>query len=225
VHAYRELILRQAQDDGLFYMNNILIAILAAGESRRMGHPKLSLSWGGTSILGHLLQQWREAGAEKIVVIHPQGEKNPVVLELDRLGIAPEERIVTFAPERGMMGSIVTAAQQAIRDSSLTHLVIALGDQPHLQTETLRLVLHAGETAPKKIVRTVFQGKPGHPVALPVNLLAELADTPAATLRDFISLHQERVFDLACADSGVLLDIDTPEDYAHASQRTTHQVI
>lgn len=206
-------------------MSRALVAILAAGESRRMGHPKLSLSWGGTSILGHLLQQWREAGAEKIVVIHPQGESNPVVLELDRLGIPPEERSATIAPERGMMGSVVTAARQAVRDSSLTHLIIALGDQPHLHTETLRLVFRASETVPDKIVRTVFQGKPGHPLALPSGLFAELADTSTGTLRDFIGLHQERVFDLACADSGVLLDIDTPEDYAQASQRTPHQVI
>jgi molybdenum cofactor cytidylyltransferase len=206
-------------------MSHTLIAILAAGESRRMGHPKLSLSWGGTSIMGHILQQWHEVGAEKIVVIHPQGEKNPTVSELNRLGIAPGKRVATIAPERGMMGSVVTAARRAARDSSLTHLVIALGDQPHLQTETLRLLLRTGETAPEKIVRTVFQGKPGHPLMLPASLTGELADTPAATLRDFIGLHRERLFDLACADSGVLLDIDTPQDYAQASQRTTHQVI
>jgi molybdenum cofactor cytidylyltransferase len=206
-------------------MSQPLIAILAAGESRRMGHPKLSLSWGGTSILGHLLQQWRDAGAEKIVVIHSPGEKNPVTSELDRLGVPPGERIATIAPERGMMGSVITAARQTARDSSLTHLIIALGDQPHLRTDTLRMALHAGASAPGKIIRTVFQGKPGHPLVLPVSLIAELTHTPAATLRDFISLHQEQVFDLECSDSGVLLDIDTPEDYAQASQRTTHQVI
>ncbi len=206
-------------------MSRFLIAILAAGESRRMGHPKLSLAWGGTSILGHLLQQWREAGAGKIVVVHPQDKNAPVLAELDRLGIVAEERIATLAPERGMMGSVITAARRAIQDPSLTHLVIALGDQPHLQTETLRMVLHASETAPEKIVQIVFQGTPGHPVAIPAGLVRELADTPAATLRDFIGLHKERVFDLVCRDSGVLLDIDTPEDYAQASQRTTHQVI
>jgi molybdenum cofactor cytidylyltransferase len=208
-----------------FYMNRALVAILAAGESRRMGHPKLSLSWGGTSILGHLLQQWREAGAKKIVIVHPQGEKNPVTWELDRLGIAHEERTGTIAPERGMMGSVVTAASRAVQDSSVTHLVIALGDQPHLQTRTLRSLLDACDTFPEKIIRTVFQGEPGHPLALPISLVSELTDTSAATLRDFISLHPKQVFDLACSDSGVLLDIDTPEDYAQASQRTTHQVI
>jgi len=195
-------------------MNSVLVAILAAGESRRMGAPKLCLAWNGTTVLGHLLAQWREAGAEKIVVIHAPGADTPVVLELDRLGIPASERAATIAMERGMMGSVVTAAARATQDPALTHLVIALGDQPHLQTETLRAVLRACETAPEQIVRVVFQGKPGHPLALPAGLLAKLAATSSATLRDFLGLQNSAVLDLTCPDSGVLLDIDTPDDYA-----------
>jgi len=200
-------------------MSRALVAILAAGESRRMGQPKLCMRWGKTSILGYLIEQWREAGAGKILVIHAQEKDAPVVVELDRLGIPPEQRIPTGAPERGMMGSVITAARQVTNDPSLIHLIIALGDQPHLQTETLRKVLHTVEVNPEKIVRTVFENKPGHPLALPASLVAELADTTSATLRDFISLHLERVLDLTCSDSGVLLDIDTPDDYAQVSRR------
>jgi CTP:molybdopterin cytidylyltransferase MocA len=196
---------------------SVLVAILAAGESRRMGRPKLCLPWGQTTILGHVLSQWREAGAEKILVVHGPGE-TPVTRELDRLGIPSAQRAATVAPERGMMGSVVTAAQQALRDASLTHLVIALGDQPHLRTETLRAVLRACETAPGKIVRVVFHGKPGHPLALPANLLAELSGTSSETLRDFLRLKEIPACDLTSSDSGVLLDVDTPADYARASR-------
>lgn len=206
-------------------MSRALVAILAAGESRRMGAPKLALSWGGISILGHLLQQWREAGADRIVVIHPREKESAVVAELDRLGVPASERSETVAPERGMMGSVVTAARRMTDDPTLTHLIIALGDQPHLKIETLRQVLHACTAHPTKIIRTFFQNTPGHPIALPADLAVELGRTPAATLRDFLRLHEERLFDLTCSDSGVLLDIDTPDDYAQARQRTTHQLI
>ncbi len=201
-----------------------LVAILAAGESRRMGQPKLCLPWDKTSIVGHIIQQWREAGAEKILVVHAQGEGTPVRLELERLGLLPGERTATLAPERGMMGSVVTAARRVIENPSFTHLVIALGDQPHLEIETLRKVLQACETAPDKIIRTVFQGVPAHPVALPATMAKELANTSTATLHDFISLYLERVLDLTCSDSGVLLDIDTPDDYKQASAQTTQQL-
>jgi molybdenum cofactor cytidylyltransferase len=196
---------------------SVLVAILAAGESRRMGEPKLCLPWGETTILGHLLAQWREAGAEKILVVHGRDE-TPVTHELDRLRIPSSERAATVAPERGMMGSVVTAARQAVNDVSLTHLVIALGDQPQLRTETLRDVLDACETARGKIVRVVFAGKPGHPLALPANVLAELSVTPSETLRDFLRLKDMPARDLTSQDSGILLDMDTPDDYAHATR-------
>jgi molybdenum cofactor cytidylyltransferase len=198
---------------------SVLIAILAAGESRRMGQPKLCLPWGETTILGHILNQWRKAGAQKILVVHGPGE-TPVTLELDRLGIPADKRAATLSPERGMMGSVVTAAHIALRDTSLTHLVIALGDQPHLQSETLREILRACETSPGKIVRVVFHGKPGHPLALPANLLAELSATSSETLRDFLGLKEIPACDLTSHDSGVLLDLDTPDDYARASRST-----
>jgi molybdenum cofactor cytidylyltransferase len=197
-------------------VTHVLVAILAAGESRRMGRPKLCLPWGKTTVLGHILAQWREAGAEKIVVVHGAGE-TPVTLELDRLGFPSGQRVATRAPERGMMGSVVTAAARALHDVTLTHLVIALGDQPHLRAETLRELLRACETAPGKIVRVVFQNKPGHPLALPANVLAELSVTPSETLRDFLRLKEMEVCDLTCRDSGVLLDVDTPDDYDRAS--------
>jgi CTP:molybdopterin cytidylyltransferase MocA len=198
-------------------MNRVLVAILAAGESRRMGMPKLCLPWGQTTILGHILNQWREAGAEKILVVHASAE-NPVTLELDRLGIPSDQRTATLVPERGMMGSVVTATRRALRDGSLTHLVVALGDQPRLQTETLRDLLRACETSPDKIVRVVFNGKPGHPLALPTNVLAELSVTSSETLRDFLRLKKRPLCDLTSRDSGVLLDMDTPDDYARASR-------
>ena len=181
-----------------------------------MGQPKLCLPWGRTTILGHILDQWREAGAEKILVVHGRGE-TPVTLELDRLEFPPDQRAATLAPERGMIGSVVTAAHRALRDISLTHLVIALGDQPHLRTETLRDLLQTCEAAPEKIVRVVFRGKPGHPLALPANILAELSVTSSVTLRDFLGLKEIPVCDLTSDDSGVLLDLDTPDDYARAS--------
>ena len=40
------------------------VVILAAGASSRMGKPKLVLPWGKTSVLGHLIEQWKQAGGQ-----------------------------------------------------------------------------------------------------------------------------------------------------------------
>lgn len=196
---------------------NVIVAILAAGESRRMGQPKLCLPWGETTILGHLLDQWRKAGADKILVVHGPGE-TPVARELDRLGFPSTQRSVNIAMNRGMMGSVVTATRMALHDTSLTHLVIALGDQPNLQTETLRELLHLCANSPGKLIRVVHENKAGHPLALPAHALAELSTTSCETLRDFLRLKEMPVSDLTTDDSGVLLDVDTPGDYARATR-------
>jgi len=194
---------------------SLLIAILAAGESRRMGQPKLCLPWGNTTILGHIRDQWLAADAEKILVIHAPGE-SPVTRELDRLGVAPENRAPNLAMERGMMGSVVTAATRALEIPSLSHLIISLGDQPQIQTATYKKLLRTCLISPGELVRVVRQGKPGHPLALPANILQELSTTSAETLRDFLRLKEMPVCDLTIDDSGVLLDVDTPADYDQA---------
>jgi len=43
--------------------------ILGAGKSARMGRPKLLLPWHGTTILGHLIQQWKRLSVEQIAVV------------------------------------------------------------------------------------------------------------------------------------------------------------
>ena len=193
-----------------------LVAIMAAGESKRMGQPKLCLPWGQTTILGHIREQWLRAGAERILVIHAPGE-SAVTRELDRLGVAPENRAPTVAMERGMMGSVITAASRAVQDPSLSHLVISLGDQPQIKAATFKKLLRTCLISPGELVRVVHHGKPGHPLALPANVLAELSTTPIETLRDFLRLKEMPVCDLTIEDSGVLLDVDTPADYARAS--------
>ena len=51
------------------------VVILAAGASSRMGRCKFLLPWGEKTILTHLLNQWRNAGAAQIApVIDPSNQ-------------------------------------------------------------------------------------------------------------------------------------------------------
>src|SRR5438876_6106565 len=142
------------------------VIILAAGASSRMGQPKMLLPWGKSSVLGHLIMQWRNAGAEQIAVV--LGAKNQELQrELDRLGCPAENRIINPAPELGMFSSIQCAARWPEWAERLTHFVISLGDQPHLQNTTLQDLLALGARHPQKMCQLSRQGRPRHPVLLP----------------------------------------------------------
>ena len=43
--------------------------ILAAGESRRMGRPKLLLPWGNTTIIGKVVDTYLETAISELIVV------------------------------------------------------------------------------------------------------------------------------------------------------------
>ena len=187
--------------------------ILAAGRSSRMGQAKLLLPWGQTSVLGHLLAQWRELGAGQIAVI-AAADDPPLHGELERLGFPASERIDNPAPERGMFSSVQCAARWPGWKASLTHWAIVLGDQPHLRLETLRTLLAFGAARPGTVCQPARGGRLRHPVLLPAPVFARLAATTAADLKQFLSACPVAACEVD--DQGLDLDIDRPEDYARA---------
>ena len=191
------------------------VVILAAGASRRMGRPKLLLPWGETSVIGHLLQQWTRLGAAQIAIVCA-AEVGPLTTELDRLSFPGANRIVNPTPENGMFSSIQCAARWRGWNPEITHWVITLGDQPHLQDATLRKLLDFGTLHPDNICQPMRADRRKHPVLLPGQLFEKLRETSAADLKIFLAQHAERLTGFESDDSGLDIDIDTPEDYMRA---------
>jgi molybdenum cofactor cytidylyltransferase len=144
------------------------VAVLAAGAAARMGRPKLLLPWGTTSVLGHLVEQWRTLQAEQVTVVCAQDEP-AIQAELDRLRFPRPDRLFNAHPERGMFSSIQCAAQWSGWKPALTHWTIVLGDQPHIRERTLRQLLAFAAAHPDKICQPARSGHRRHPLVLPVS--------------------------------------------------------
>lgn len=188
-------------------------AILAAGASSRMGRPKQLLPWRGTSVLGHLLTQWTRLEAAHVAAVCDPGNA-PVLAELDRLGVSPENRIFNPQASLGMFSSVQCAARWPGWTAGLTHLVLVLGDQPQIHSKTLRQLLEFAALRPGCICQPSRAGRPRHPVCLPWEVAGALASSSATTLRQFL---QGRLVDLLETDDSSLdLDLDTPADYQKA---------
>jgi molybdenum cofactor cytidylyltransferase len=188
------------------------VVILGAGASSRMGKPKLLLPWRDTTVIGEILLQWRELGAAQITVVHRPNDA-PLAAELDRLNFSAQDCIENPQPERGMFSSIVCAANWNGWRKEISSWVIVLGDQPHLQSETLRQLLEFSAQNPETICQPEFGGRTEHPVILPQIAWDELRNSPAATLKDFLKLTALPRVQCSVADPGLSLDMDTPEDY------------
>ena len=194
------------------------VVILGAGASARMGKPKLLLPWRGTTVIGEILSQWRELGAAQIgIVLRPNDAA--LAAELDRLNFSEAERIENPQPERGMFSSIVCAANWSGWRKDISRYAIVLGDQPHLRVETLRELINFHAQNADAICQPLAGGKLAHPAILPSPAWVELKSSGAATLKDFLKLAAAPRVQCPVNDSGLLLDMDTPEDYKRLQLR------
>jgi len=200
--------------------------LLAAGRSKRMGRPKMLLPWGQTSVIGHLLRQWRELKAAQIAVVCAEGDQ-ALAGELDRLSFPIEDRIYNPMPDHGMFSSVKCAAKwtgwetvsvgkASIPPAPLTHWAIVLGDQPHLRPQTLQTLVAFTAAHPQSICLPRSGGHRRHPVFLPRQFWFQLANSSTRDLKEFLDLHAEQTAICDLADAGLELDIDYPEDYKRA---------
>ena len=191
------------------------VVILGAGASSRMAQPKLLLGWKDTTVIGQIIRQWRELGAGQIAVVHRPND-TALFAELDRLGLSVQDRIENPQPERGMFSSLICAANWSGWRKEISNWAIVLGDQPHLRTDTLRELLEFHAANADAICQPQFGDHGRHPLILPRAAFAGLKTSRAESLKDFLKAVSCRRAVFATNDSGLALDLDTPDDYQRA---------
>ena len=187
----------------------ITAIILAAGESKRMGQPKMLLPWDNGTVLSHVISTFRKAGLEDILVI-TGGAREQVEDEISHL------KVKTVFNEQFAKGEMLSSIQCGI--SVLTYqtqaMLIGLGDQPQVQAGSVQMVCDAYRETKSNIIIPSFQMRRGHPwlVARPLwddLLKMESPNSP----RDFLHTHHKNIQYVNVNDPGILADLDTPEDY------------
>ncbi len=185
----------------------ITAILLAAGLSSRMGRAKLALDLGGRTVFERSLSALLDSPADRILVVQPAAGV-PGVPATDRV------QVVTNPHAEEGMASSIRAGMAALPEGTRA-VLIALADKPLLKAETVTLLINRFHRGDEPIVYPTFQGSQGHPVLLESELFAELeqleGDSGAKSLlRKFV----DRAVEVETDDAGILLDIDTPEDYA-----------
>jgi molybdenum cofactor cytidylyltransferase len=187
----------------------ITAVILAAGESKRMGQPKMLLPWGSETVLTHVISVFQSAGLEDIVVVTGGAREQVESLVLGR-------NVRTVHNKQYSNGEMLSSLQCGIM--ALTNqtqgMLIGLGDQPQVQERSVRMVCEAFRESKSKIVIPSYQMRRGHPwlVARPL-WDALLKMKPPQSPRDFINAHQAEVKYVTTDDPNILADLDTPEEY------------
>jgi len=124
--------------------------------------------------------------------------------------------VVNRDATRGQFSSLQVGLQEVLnqgRDAAMITLV----DRPPVRGSTIQTLREAFEVADHKIWAVVpeFSGKHGHPYLVGREMIGVFLRAPAtASARDVEHEHQDRIQYVAVDDPLVVLNINTPEDYA-----------
>lgn len=178
--------------------------------SVRMGKPKQLMDWQGRPMVRHVCEALLAGGAKRVLVV--TGNESASVAEAVR--DCPAAAI--FNPDFAtgdMMQSIKAGLRAVVADAAL----IALADQPHIETQTVRVVIGHWLSTQADFVAPSYEGRRGHPLLVSRTAFDDLlALPPTATLRSFLNNNPLRVDYVVVSSDSILRDVDTPDDYARA---------
>jgi molybdenum cofactor cytidylyltransferase len=193
----------------------ISAVILAAGESKRMGQPKMLLPWGRVTVLGQVISTYQAAGVRDVLVVTggSRGQVEEIVRQHGARSIFNEQ----FAGG-GMLSSLQCGLELLSKEEAeVEAALIGLGDQPQVQAGAIRQVCEAFQQRSARLIVPSFQMRRGHPWLVERSLWKEILDLqPPQSARDFLNRHAEEILYVACENSSILADLDTPQDYRNA---------
>jgi molybdenum cofactor cytidylyltransferase len=192
----------------------IAAIILAAGYSSRMGRPKALLDWHGHTFLAIVHAGLVNANSAPIVVV--------IGADSNAIKEAHAGLDVTWVrnpdPSHGMLSSFRCGLRVLCEQSVMPMgVMLCLVDHPAVAQATYpELARHA---APDAIIIPECNGRRGHPVIFGNQFVDELlaGDCPEGA-RSVVRAHPGAVQVVPVDDPGVLLDIDTPDEYDRATE-------
>jgi molybdenum cofactor cytidylyltransferase len=194
--------------------HEVAAIVLAAGLSQRMGNPKMTLPWKGSTVLGSVIDTIHASGIKEITVV-TGGSRELVEAIVDDMRFFVAKCFNQNFSNGEMLDSIKTGLSSLGSDSCAA--MIALGDQPQVETLVVATLVEKYSQTGKKIIVPSFHNRRGHPWLISRKYWEEILGMKTGqTMRDFFALHRDDIEYLVVDTPSVLQDLDTPEDYLRA---------
>lgn len=193
-------------------MGNNWAIILAAGSSRRMGSQKLLLPFGESTIIETVIDNVLNSSIDHVMVV--LGPKQESIMQV--IGKRPVEFCHNKEHEKGMLSSIICGIRALPADA--VSALIFLGDQPGIPPAVTNSVIEAYNEELFGIVIPVHDHRRGHPLLVDMKYRKEVEKLDLEEgLRALRHHFPQDVLEVEVDEPGILVDIDTSEDYKNAT--------
>jgi len=179
-----------------------------------MGQQKLLLPWAGKAVLRHIVDELDSSEIDETIVV-TGGDHDLMIDCLKGCDVILERNRTVH---EGMLSSVRTGLRKVGERAHA--IMIVLGDQPSLSSSLINGVIGFWRKEASCIARPVYREGHGHPVLIPIEFREViLSDFDDVGLKGLLHQFPDRVREWSVDDPGVLIDIDTPEDYAYELAR------
>jgi CTP:molybdopterin cytidylyltransferase MocA len=194
--------------------SSMAAVVLAAGLSERMGRFKPLLPLGTGPAIQRVVQLFQNAGIEDIIVV--TGFRAD---DVQQATASLNVRCVENPDFRTGMFSSVLAGLRALQPANQGFFIHPV-DIPLVRTSTVVRLTAIFESSPARILYPTFDRRRGHPTLIHTGLVPQILKWPGTGgLRGFLQGCEQDSEEVPVADQGVLLDMDTPEDYDQMQAR------
>lgn len=182
--------------------------VLAAGASERMGKPKPLLKFKDRTFLGQIISVLKLSDADRItVVLGAEGHIIKKSVDLSGVNV-----VMNRDYERGQLSSLIAGIENTPPQTQA--ILVCLADMPFITAEVVNQIIAKFRQTGAAIVVPVLNAKRGHPTLFARSLFNELASAPQEQGARFVLYsNEQQILELQTSDSGILIRIDTPDDY------------
>lgn len=192
-------------------VSGLVGVVLGAGSSRRLGRPKQTLSFGGQTLLSHVMKDVE--GAQKLervyLVLGGSSREAADSLTLDHAHIVYNDSYGT-----GCASSLLAGLDAA---GACDGIVMLLGDMPGVTSKVIDEVVSDWRRLPSWAAVTSYRGRLGHPFIFESSSFGELrqlhGDKAVWKIVDSASADRLRHIPV---DENLPRDVDTWADYEAA---------
>lgn len=189
-------------------MGGLWAIILAAGESRRMGFPKMLLIFNGITMLENVIGNIKGSAIDHALVV--LGAEKEALTEL--VSKTSVRYCINDNYKQGMLSSVKCGFRNL--PSDFEAVLVFQGDQPFITPKVINRVIEGYRSSGKGIAIPVYKGRRGHPLLIDQKYRNEIECLDDKEgLRSLSHRYSEDVLEVETDDPGILRDFDTYDEY------------
>lgn len=189
-------------------MGEFWAIILAAGESKRMGSPKMLLPFHGRTMIETVISNVAKSNVSNIVVVLG-AVREPILKLIDKYNV---KYCFNDNYQNGMLSSVICGFRNLTSDYSA--VLVFQGDQPLITPKVIDAVIEEYLSSEKGIVIPVCRSRRGHPILIDRKYHEEIGKLSTDKgLRSLASEFSDDVQEVDTDEPGILRDFDTYKEY------------